>query len=380
MFPRLYNNDMVCNLNIDPCKCRAYASSIFTSSIIQSEGCIRDEEYDGIHRAYQARGYTIHKFQTRDKNYQTIDYRLELNVVDTNTDVCHNDTFLFVMILVHQRDIDRRMLFRENIKREIIDGKRVDYGFFVVADKGDTEAIQSITTENRAFHDVLYSQHKDSYTNVTLTMLDSFLWIRDHCPARFIIRLDADCFLHVPNAVKYLSSVNEHFFYGGYHWRATLYSKKDKKTAFDVPADYPRWKRVFNYVLGGGYIVSADIVPFINIGTLYQDLVIHAAEDCLLGRLLENVDIHPSPTSWKYNVFMDLTLHKRLRNLSKWPKNVIIVHNLKNFTFQQQVFAHFKSALSSVCNKKKTELSSTFALISKRLHIKRNEPVLPPHL
>ena len=54
--------------------------------------------------------------------------------------------------------------------------------------------------------------------------------------------------------------------------------------------------------------------------------------------------------------------------------------NLKNFTFQQQVFAHFKSALSSVCNKKKTELSSTFALISKRLHIKRNEPVLPPHL
>ena len=137
---------------------------------------------------------------------------------------------------------------------------------------------------------------------------------------------------------------------------------------------------MFNYVLGGGYIVSADIVPFINIGTLYQDLVIHTAEDCLLGRLLENVDIHPSPTSWKYNVFMDLTLHKRLRNLSKWPKNVIIVHNLKNFTFQQQVFAHFKSALSSVCNKKKTELSSTFALISKRLHIKRNEPVLPPHL
>ena len=183
-------------------------------------------------------------------------------------------------------------------------------------------------------------------------MLDSFLWIRDHCPAKFIIRLDADCFLHVPNAVKYLSSVNDHFFYGGYRWKDTLYSKKDKETAFDVPADYPRWKRVFNYVLGGGYIVSADIVPFINIGTLYQDLVIHAAEDCLLGRLLENVDIHPSDTSGKYHVFMDLMLHKELENLTAWPKNVIIVHNLKNFTFQQQVFAHFKSTLFSVCNKK----------------------------
>ena len=202
MFPRLFNNDIVCNLNIDPCKCQAYASSIFTSSIIQSDGCIRDDKFDGIHRAYQLRGYKIHKFQTKDKDYQSIDYRLEPNVVDTNTDVCHNDTFLFVMILVHQNGIDRRMLFRENIKRESIEGKKIDYGFFVVADKGNTEVIQSITTENRAFHDILYSQHVDSYTNVTLTMLDSFLWIRDHCPAKFIIRLDADCFLHVPNAVK----------------------------------------------------------------------------------------------------------------------------------------------------------------------------------
>ena len=350
-FPRLYNNDIVCNWNVDPCKCRAYSSGIYTSSVIYSDGCIRDEQFDGIHRAYQTRGYKVHKFQTKDPNYKALTYRLEPNVVDTNTSVCFNDTFIFVMILVRQDDIDRRMLFRENLKRGLVEGKRVDYGFFVVADKDNTEAIQSIATENRAFHDILYSQHKDSYTNVTLTMLDSFLWIRDHCPARFVIRLDADCFLHVPNAVKYLSSVNEHFFYGGYHWRATLYSKKDKKTEYDVPVDYPRWRRVFNYVLGGGYIVSADIVPFINIGTLYQDLVIHAAEDAHLGRLLENVGIHPSPTSWKFHVYMDLTLHKRLRNLSKWPKDVIIVHNLKNFTFQQQVFAHFKSASSSVCNK-----------------------------
>ena len=50
---------------------------------------------------------------------------------------------------------------------------------------------------------------------------------------------------------------------------------------------------VFNYVLGGGYIVSADIVPFINIGTLYQDLVIHAAEDAHLGRLGQtNRNVH----------------------------------------------------------------------------------------
>ena len=352
-FPRLYNNDVVCNLNVDPCKCQSYFSGIFTSSIIYSRGCIRNDQFDGIYRAYQARGYKVNRLKTKDSKYKPLNYRLEPNMVDTNTNMCFNDTFLFVMILVRQNDINRRMLFRENMKRGLVEGKRVDYGFFMVADKENVAILQSVTSENREFHDIIYSQQKDTHTNVTLTVLDSFLWIRDHCPARFVIRLDADCFLHVRNAVKYLSSVNKRFFYGGHPWRAALSSNKDKKTEYNASVDYLGQKDVYNSVLGGGYIVSAAVVPYINIGTLYQELMIHEAEDIHIGRLLENVGIYPISKSWKFRLFVDLTLNKKLRNLSKWPKNVIIVHNLNNFTFQQQVFAHFNSIRFSVCNKKR---------------------------
>ena len=346
-FPKLQNNDIVCNLSIDPCACHSSSFSVYSTSFVHSGGCIRDQRFDAVHRVYQSRGFTTGWFQTKDKDYDVVNYSLAPNIVSDNTSVCFDDPFLFIMILVRRTDIERRELFRTYLKRGLVEGRRVDYGFFVVADTSDYQAIKEIQEENAIHRDILYSQHVDSYTNVTLTILDAFLWIRDHCPrANFVMRLDGDCFAHVPNAVRYLSTVDRRFYYGGYRWGATLYSKKDKDTAYDVPADYPLYKRYFRYCLGGGYIVSRDVIPYINIGTLYQDLVVHAAEDALLGRVLENAGIFIAPAPKSYILYRDLLWYKFPQDLSQLPQNIIMIHNLKNFTQQKLVFAHYSSAQS----------------------------------
>ena len=58
-----------------------------------------------------------------------------------------------------------------------------------------------------------------------------------------------------------------------------------------TPNDYPLRAIPFNF--GAGSVLSRDVVPFINIGTLYTDYVFPALEDVYIGSILGLAGIPP---------------------------------------------------------------------------------------
>ena len=118
--------------------------------------------------------------------------------------------------LVSQKDYERRQVIREYVKQNMtVDGKQINYMIVVATD--DKTVISGLEKENELYHDILVSVHVDNYANVTYTILDSFMWIRDYCShAHFIAKVDGDAWVHFGNLVHYLKSVPSTGFYGGH--------------------------------------------------------------------------------------------------------------------------------------------------------------------
>lgn len=295
------------------------------------------DPYQYVHDDFLRHNCTVHKFVTTDTEYEPVVYHLRENILWNHRSVCRNDTFVLLMYLVNRKDLQRRQFIRQRVHQGmVVDGKVVNYVIVVALDENDEKGRRVLDQENVKHRDLLISVHKDTYVNVTLTVLDAFLWARDYCQQpSFVARIDGDTWVHLGNLVRFLRHVPATRFYGGYPYRSTLEKRSKATYPGYVPDDYPPQRCFYN--AGGAYILSRDLVPYFNIGTLYVDLVFRAAEDALLGVILSKVDIWPYFSNLQYIVY---TNYEWLPGLAL-PPNVIFIHNLKNMTLMTTVHNHF---------------------------------------
>lgn len=294
-------------------------------------------KYSYVHEAFRRNNQTIHKFVTNDASFPFTNYVMKQNMAWDHRSVCSNDTFVLTVYLVSQKDYERRQVIREYVRQNmIVDGKRINY-VFAVASENDTTMIP-LKKENELYHDLLVSVHVDNYANVTYTILDSFMWIRDYCSqAHFIARVDGDAWVHFGNLVHYLKSVPSTEFYGGFPMSGFFRNGSKWKGVRLIPNDYivRRWI----YVAGGAYILSTDLVPFINIGTEYMDVIVPCAEDAAIGDIMRIMDVKPYKKSKDYIVYSNLGWHKdRIV-----PPNAIFIHQLKALSLLSAVYRNYSS-------------------------------------
>ena len=301
------------------------------------------DPYQYIHDDFRRHKCKIHKFVTTDTMYEPVVYDLKENILWNHHSVCNNRTFLLMMYFVNRKDLERRQFIRQYVKQGmVVDGKVINYVMVVALDENDDKARKNLTEENTKYQDLLISVHKDTYVNVTLTVLDAFLWVRDYCKEpSFVARIDADTWVHMGNLVHFLRHVPQHRFYGGYPYHAILQKRSTSEYPGYVPEDYPEKKCYCN--AGGAYILSRDLVPYFNIGTLYVDIIIRAAEDALLGEILSMVGIYPYRNFGRYLVYTNYEwLSQR-----KVPPNVIFVHNLKEMALMKSVYTTFATTYTT---------------------------------
>ena len=62
----------------------------------------------------------------------------------------------------------------------MVDGQKINYVFVVASPRRDKPTMKLLRRENKRFKDILVSVHEDSYSNMTLTALDAFMWVRDY--------------------------------------------------------------------------------------------------------------------------------------------------------------------------------------------------------
>jgi hypothetical protein len=131
-----------------------------------------------------------------------------------------------------------------------------------------------------------------------------------------------------------LKSVPRTNYYDGKTWYTIQPSRSQNISAFYVPDDYPRFLRNHVYKSGAANLYSSDVIPYINIGTQYTDIIFRAGEDYLIGKILRAVGIQRYENNGQY-IVMEIIQYLKPYKL---PKNIIFVHNMKDLGLLSSVF------------------------------------------
>ena len=299
----------------------------------------RFDEYGYVHEAFRRHNCTRDKFVTYDPDFPLIEYKLKENIAWNGASVCRRDTYVLLLFFVYRRDYRRRELIRQYIKQGmVVDGEMVRYMFVVAAEEGQLGALKK---ENSAHRDILISVHVDSFANLTLSILDSYLWVRNHCKqAQFVVKIDGDTWVHLGNMVRYLKNAPPERFYGGSFFQGHYRKNFTYRNVKMIPSDYP--ERMWYFMVGGAYMLSRDLIPYINIGTLYIDLITPVGEDMVVGEVLRKLGVPPYEDQHGFQVYSTIyTLVNRTI-----PPNIVFVHGLKDFQYLSDVYRSHASSFT----------------------------------
>ena len=153
------------------------------------------------------------------------------------------------------------------------------------------------------------------------------------------MKVDGDTWVHLGNMVHYLKSVPLKRFYGGSFFQGYYRRNFTYRKVKMIPSDYP--ERMWYFMVGGAYMLSRDLIPYINIGTLYIDLL-PVGEDMVVGEVLRKVGVPPYEDQHGFRVFLTTSI---LRNGS-FPRNGIFIHGLKNIDVLTGLYHNYASSFS----------------------------------
>lgn len=165
--------------------------------------------------------------------------------------------------------------------------------------KGE-ELQRKLIWEDQMYSDIIQQDFVDSFYNLTLKLLLQFSWANSFCPhAKFLMTADDDIFIHMPNLIEYLQSLEQmgvqDFWVGRVHRGAP--PVRDKSSKYYVSYEMYQWPAYPDYTAGAAYIISGDVAAKVYEAsqTLNSSLYI---DDVFMGLCANKMGIAP-----QYHVF-----------------------------------------------------------------------------
>lgn len=165
--------------------------------------------------------------------------------------------------------------------------------------KGE-ELQKKLVWEDQLYNDIIQQDFVDSFYNLTLKLLLQFSWANTFCPhAKFLMTADDDIFIHMPNLIEYLQSLEQigvqDFWIGRVHRGAPPI--RDKSSKYYVSYEMYQWPAYPDYTAGAAYIISGDVAAKVYEAsqTLNSSLYI---DDVFMGLCANKMGIVP-----QYHVF-----------------------------------------------------------------------------
>lgn len=165
--------------------------------------------------------------------------------------------------------------------------------------KGE-ELQRKLIWEDQMYSDIIQQDFVDSFYNLTLKLLLQFSWANTFCPhAKFLMTADDDIFIHMPNLIEYLQSLEQmgvqDFWVGRVHRGAP--PVRDKSSKYYVSYEMYQWPAYPDYTAGAAYIISGDVAAKVYEAsqTLNSSLYI---DDVFMGLCANKMGIAP-----QYHVF-----------------------------------------------------------------------------
>nr|XP_043883411.1 beta-1,3-galactosyltransferase 1-like [Solea senegalensis] len=215
-----------------------------------------------------------------------------------DTPVCKTrDPFVILMVPVAPGEVKVRDAIRETWGNEkIVLGQVVDTLFILGRPGGaDAEQVQEkLQQENQEHHDLIQSNFRDSYYNLTIKSLVMLEWLVANCKnSAYFIKIDSDTLLHVPNLVKLLldpSTAKQNYMSGLVWWHSPVI--RDSNNRFFLPPEIIAEPEYPPYPLGMAYVMSLDLPrKLLGISTQIKPIYI---EDAYLGMCLKRLGISPT--------------------------------------------------------------------------------------
>ncbi|XP_004313150.3 lactosylceramide 1,3-N-acetyl-beta-D-glucosaminyltransferase [Tursiops truncatus] len=154
--------------------------------------------------------------------------------------------------------------------------------------------------EDQMYNDIIQQGFADSFYNLTLKFLLQFSWANSFCPhAKFLMTADDDIFIHMPNLIEYLQSLErigvQDFWIGRVHRGAP--PVRDKSSKYYVSYEMYQWPAYPDYTAGAAYVISGDVAAKVYEAsqTLNSSLYI---DDVFMGLCANKIGIVP-----QYHVF-----------------------------------------------------------------------------
>nr|XP_046186776.1 beta-1,3-galactosyltransferase 2-like [Oncorhynchus gorbuscha] len=205
--------------------------------------------------------------------------------------------FLVLMAPVAPGNLASRDAIRRTWGNEtLVQGKKVQTLFMLglPGGPGAQELQEKVNQESRTHHDLLQSDFKDTYHNLTIKTMVILEWLVSRCPeASYAMKIDSDVFLNVQNLVSMLvnsDTPKQNYMTGLVWWHSPVLRNPNNK--FFLPYEVMAESEYPPYPLGFGYIMSMDL-PKKIMGVTPQIKPIYI-EDAYLGMCLKRLGISPT--------------------------------------------------------------------------------------
>ncbi|XP_030632067.1 beta-1,3-galactosyltransferase 6 [Chanos chanos] len=192
--------------------------------------------------------------------------------------------FLVVLITTGPKYTERRSIIRSTWLSK--PDPEVLALFVVGTESLPAEDLQNLKTEQVRHRDLLLlPELRDSYENLTQKLLHMYSWLDQNVDFKFVLKADDDTFARLDLLKEELKAKEpSRLYWGFFSGRGRVKTAgKWKESAWEL-CDY-----YLPYALGGGYVLSADLVHYVRINVGF--LKTWQSEDVSLGAWLAPVDV-----------------------------------------------------------------------------------------
>ncbi|XP_072294313.1 lactosylceramide 1,3-N-acetyl-beta-D-glucosaminyltransferase A [Eucyclogobius newberryi] len=179
-----------------------------------------------------------------------------------------NDILLLVFVKSSPQNDDRRHEIRKTwgnedyIQEKFNANVKIVFVLGVHPDLRQRRSQKNVESEAWAYNDIIQQNFMDTFHNLTTKLIMQFHWATKYCPkAKFVMSCDDDIFVHMPNMVGYLRSLEQkhvsNFWVGHVHRGAPPIRRIESK--YHVPMKLYPWVSYPDYTSGAGYVVSGDV-------------------------------------------------------------------------------------------------------------------------
>ncbi|XP_034543530.1 beta-1,3-galactosyltransferase 2-like [Notolabrus celidotus] len=224
-------------------------------------------------------------------------YPRNYHFIMDNTEVCKNQIpFLVLVVPVTPTNVAARDAIRQTWgnKRQV--QGEVVLTMFMLGSYGvvNVELQEKLKQENEKHHDLIQSDFRDTYKNLTIKTMVIMDWLATRCPtAAYAMKIDSDMFLNIDNLVIMLQKPGipkMNYLTGMLMWNRPVVRSKNSK--WYVPVEmYPEPQYPL-YTLGMGYVFSNDLPEkFVEASKSIKPFNI---EDAYIGMCMKKLGLKPT--------------------------------------------------------------------------------------